>query len=115
MFLPLCYLYFIIQIAQIQQLFIAQIKKVAQSEIFIAKKLDMHFYLCYYINIEIRTTSERKEAKMVNILKLKGKIVEKGFNVERLAESTEVSKHVLYQRLKKSEDFTVKEVVAIVT
>ena len=50
---------------------------------------------------------------MVNILKLKGKIVEKGFNVERLAESTEVSKHVLYQRLKKSEDFTVKEVVAI--
>ena len=26
---------------------------------------------------------------MVNILKLKGKIVEKGFNVERLAESTE--------------------------
>ena len=50
---------------------------------------------------------------MVNILKLKGKIVEKGFNVERLAKSTEVSKHVLYQRLKKSEDFTVKEVVAI--
>ena len=50
---------------------------------------------------------------MVNILKLKGKIVEKGFNVERLAESTEVSKHVLYQRLKKSEDFTIKEVVAI--
>ena len=50
---------------------------------------------------------------MVDILKLKGKIVEKGFNVERLAKSTEVSKHVLYQRLKKSEDFTVKEVVAI--
>ena len=50
---------------------------------------------------------------MVDILKLKGKIVEKGFNVERLAESTGVSKHVLYQRLKKSEDFTVKEVVAI--
>ena len=50
---------------------------------------------------------------MVDILKLKGKIVEKGFNVERLAKSTEVSKYVLYQRLKKSEDFTVKEVVAI--
>ena len=50
---------------------------------------------------------------MGDILKLKGKIVEKGFNVERLAKSTGVSKHVLYQRLKKSEDFTVKEVVAI--
>lgn len=47
---------------------------------------------------------------MVNINKLKGKIVEQGMNVENLAREIGVDKSTLYRKLqKKGETITIKE------
>lgn len=47
---------------------------------------------------------------MVNVNKLKGKIVEKGMSVEALAEKIEMNKSTLYRKLNNlGETFTVKE------
>lgn len=47
---------------------------------------------------------------MVNINKLKGKIVERGLTVEKLAEKIGVDRSTLYRKLAASgEPFTVKE------
>ena len=43
----------------------------------------------------------------MNIQKLKGKIVEKGFNVEALAAEIGVDKSTLYRKLNASEKFTI--------
>ena len=51
---------------------------------------------------------------MVNVLKLKGKMVEKGINAEELAKRTGMDRATFYRRLSKSDDFTIKEVDAIV-
>ena len=48
---------------------------------------------------------------MVNVLKLKGKIVEKGINVDTLAERIGVDRATLYRRLSSNgENFTIGEV-----
>lgn len=47
---------------------------------------------------------------MVNINKLKGKIVEQGMNIEELARKIGVDKSTLYRKIhNKGETFTIKE------
>lgn len=47
---------------------------------------------------------------MVNVNKLKGKIVENGLTVEKLADMIEMERSTLYRKLaKKGETFTIKE------
>ena len=45
----------------------------------------------------------------MNILKLKGKMVENGFNVEALAEKIGVDRSSLYRKLNNSEKITIGE------
>ncbi len=45
----------------------------------------------------------------MNVLKLKGRMVERGMNVERLAEKISVDRATLYRKLNKSENITVGE------
>lgn len=60
--------------------------------------------------------NERKEFKMVDTLKLRGKMVEKNVSVEYLAEKLCVDKSTLYRRLeRKGETFTIKEANIITT
>ena len=48
---------------------------------------------------------------MVNVNKLKAKMVEKGTNVELLAKSIGMNKSTLYRKLNKGgEDFSIKEI-----
>ena len=50
----------------------------------------------------------------MNILKLKGKMVEKGFNVETLAANMNINKSTLYRKFDTSgEKFTVGEALKI--
>ena len=57
----------------------------------------------------------------MNILKLKGKMVEKGLNAESLANATGVSRATIYRKLDDSERFTIgeakiiKEVLELIT
>jgi DNA-binding Xre family transcriptional regulator len=52
---------------------------------------------------------------MMNINKLKAKIVEKGLNVSKLADMMEVDRSTLYRKMQNGgESFTVKEVNSIV-
>lgn len=47
---------------------------------------------------------------MVNINKLKGKIVEKGFTVSELADKIDLNKATLYRKINDNgENFTIKE------
>ena len=46
---------------------------------------------------------------MVNVNKLKGKIVERGMTVEALAQSMKIDKSTLYRKLSKGESFTIGE------
>ena len=46
---------------------------------------------------------------MVNVNKLKAKIVENGINVETLANRIEMDRATLYRRLSNSDDFTIGE------
>lgn len=51
---------------------------------------------------------------MVNVDKLKGKMVEKGFNVERLAKRIGMTRATLYRRMENDgEDITIAEADAI--
>ena len=45
---------------------------------------------------------------MVNVLKLKGKMVEKKINAEELAKRIGMDRATFYRRLSKSDDFTIK-------
>jgi DNA-binding Xre family transcriptional regulator len=45
----------------------------------------------------------------MNVLKLKGRMVERGMNVERLAEKISIDRATLYRKLNKSENITVGE------
>jgi plasmid maintenance system antidote protein VapI len=45
----------------------------------------------------------------MNVLKLKGRMVECGMNVERLAEKISIDRATLYRKLNKSENITVGE------
>lgn len=45
----------------------------------------------------------------MNILKLKGKMVEKGINAESLANATGVSRATIYRKLDDSEKITIGE------
>ena len=48
---------------------------------------------------------------MVNVNKFKGKIVEKGLNIEKVAESIKMDKATLYRKLNQSgQTLTIKEV-----
>lgn len=48
--------------------------------------------------------------KMVNINKLKGKIVENGLSVEKLAEKISIDRSTLYRKMSNNgETFTIKE------
>ena len=51
---------------------------------------------------------------MVNVNKLKGKIIEQGLTIELLAEKTGIDKSRLYRRLKEPTQFTIAEVNSIV-
>lgn len=46
----------------------------------------------------------------MDVNKLKGKIIEKGMNVERLADKIGVDRSTLYRKLDSAEKFTVGEV-----
>lgn len=51
---------------------------------------------------------------MVNISKLRGRIVERGFTVEELAKETKIERSKLYRRLLgNGKDFTIEEASAI--
>lgn len=50
---------------------------------------------------------------MVDINKLKGKIVEKGLSVEKLAAALSMNKSTLYRKLSSGEDITVGEATQI--
>lgn len=53
---------------------------------------------------------------VVNVNKLRGKIVEKGFSVEKLAKATELDTSTLYRRLKGGGlTFTISEAEKIAT
>ena len=43
----------------------------------------------------------------MNVRKLKGKMVEKGFNVETLAAKMGIDKSTLYRKLNEGENFTI--------
>lgn len=48
---------------------------------------------------------------MVNVNKLKGKIVELGYSVEKLAESVNIDRSTMYRKMSgKGDGFTIKEV-----
>lgn len=47
---------------------------------------------------------------MVNVNKFKGKLVEKGMNVERLAEMTGSHRSTIYRKLNNPETITIKDV-----
>lgn len=51
----------------------------------------------------------------MNVLKLKGKMVEKGFNVEALAAEIGVDRSTLYRKMDAVEKFTVGDVRKIKT
>ena len=47
---------------------------------------------------------------MVDVMKLKGKIVEKGYNTEKVADAIGINRATFYRRLKeKGNTFTIKE------
>lgn len=52
---------------------------------------------------------------MVNVNKLKGKMVELEYNVERLSNEMNVDRAKLYRRFQNPEEFTIKEANSIVT
>ncbi|MHC1718573.1 MAG: XRE family transcriptional regulator [Acidaminococcaceae bacterium] len=55
-------------------------------------------------------------ASMIDVDKLKGKIIEKKFNIETLAQKVGINKATFYRRLDAGgEDFTVKEIYLIAT
>lgn len=59
---------------------------------------------------DFRKFQERGSAKVVNVNKLKGKIVERGMSVETLAQSIKIDKSTLYRKLNsEGETFTIKE------
>ena len=49
----------------------------------------------------------------MNILMLKGKMVERGFNVERLAAKMDIDRSSLYRKMNSSEKFTIGDVQKI--
>jgi DNA-binding XRE family transcriptional regulator len=58
----------------------------------------------------MRQLKERKkEAMNVNIAKLKGKIIEKGFTPETLATAIGVDRSTMYRKLTAIEKFTIGE------
>lgn len=53
---------------------------------------------------------------MINVNKLKGKIVEKGMNIELLSEKIGLDKSTMYRKLNaKGETFTIKEAKSIIS
>lgn len=53
---------------------------------------------------------------MTNTNKLKGKVVEQGFTIEKLAKEINMDRSTLYRRLNtKGENFSIKEADALVT
>lgn len=53
---------------------------------------------------------------MVNILMLKGKVIERGYNLEKLAETLGIDRSTLYRKLNNAgEDFTIKQANEIVS
>ena len=52
---------------------------------------------------------------MVNVLLLKGKVIEKGFTLEKIAEKIGIDRSTLSRKLSNSgEDFTIKQADSIV-
>lgn len=52
---------------------------------------------------------------MVNVNKLKGKMVELEYNVERLSNEMSIDRAKLYRRFQNPEEFTIKEANSIVS
>lgn len=51
----------------------------------------------------------------MNLLKLKGKMVENGYSIDALAEKIGMDRSTLYRRFNNGEKFTLEEVVKIKT
>lgn len=51
---------------------------------------------------------------MVNVNKLKGKIIEKGYNVATLSKEIEMDKGTFYRKLNNDGDFSIKEADKII-
>lgn len=60
----------------------------------------------------ITSPTQRGVYKM-NVNKLKGRIIEKGMNVEGLAESIGIDRSSLYRKLNDAEKFTIGEAIRI--
>jgi plasmid maintenance system antidote protein VapI len=56
-----------------------------------------------------QTTTGWKGGEFMNINKLKAKIVERGMNVEQLAEAIEIDRSSLYRKLNAFEKITIGE------
>ncbi len=85
-----------------------EIKKIACN----AKKgIDLSDYgvIIKTVARDANTINEKGVEVMVNINKLKGKIVEKGLKVERVAELMGIDKSTLYRKLGNSENITIKD------
>lgn len=52
---------------------------------------------------------------MVNVNKLKGKMVELEYNVEKLSNEMNIDRTRLYRRFQNPEEFTIKEASSIVS
>lgn len=58
---------------------------------------------------------ERKVKKVVNVNKLKGKIIERNMSVEKLANSMGLNKSTIYRKLSNDgENLTVKEIDTVI-
>lgn len=78
------------------------------------KSIDTHNEECYITDSRINEIFGEK-ITMVNVNKLRGKIVEKGMNVVELAHKIGMDKATFYRRLnEKGETFSIREVNAIV-
>lgn len=51
---------------------------------------------------------------MLDSLKLKGKIIEKGFTIEKVAENIGMNKSTMSRKLNNNSDFTIKQADALV-
>lgn len=73
-------------------------------------------YLWIILNLQSRTNATKgKECIMVDVSKLKGKIIEKNTTQEVLAHSIGMNRSTFYRKMKQGGNFSIDEVNRIVT
>ena len=65
------------------------------------------------LKLEVAKMRQKGVKEMCDVLKLKGKIAEKGYNQVQLAELIHMDRTTLNRKLKTGEDFSVKEAETI--